>query len=465
MVDPGVLAAAATATVPGALVGLGAGLVPGLHANTVAHGLLAAPALALAPVAAAAGAASGDPGAMAAFAGFLFGMALGHAFSDDVPAVYLGAPDAETALSVLPGHRLLEAGLGQAAVRAAARGSLFGVLLCLPLVPVLAWLMGPPVNGYGAVRPFLPPVLLGLAAALVMTEHGSPAAEGLGRRDARLLAAGLLLASAALGELVMFRGLADGGFFPLGPPEIATGGPLLALFAGLFGVPTLVFSLAAAGRPLEEPPPERPDVIDGRDTRRFAALGTAAGALVGWLPGVGAAQATTLAFAAADRLRLRSVGRQGSPRDAATFLVAASAVGTANLLFNLVALTVLLRERSGVMVAVHEAAGPVVDGAAATDLLVGLLVGAVACLPLCYGGAVGAGRVAAGLYRRFGPRRMALVALAVIVGFVFVLEGTTGLFVLGLATALGLVPPAAGVKRVHLMGCVLLPVSLRLAGL
>ncbi|HEX9710119.1 MAG TPA: tripartite tricarboxylate transporter permease, partial [Candidatus Thermoplasmatota archaeon] len=124
MFDTAVVAAAAAAAVPGSLLGLGAGLVPGLHANTLAHALLAYPALALVPIAGGAGAATGSPEAMAAAAGFLFGMALGHAFTDDIPAVFLGAPDADTALSVLPGHRLLSAGLGEAAVRAAAHGSL-----------------------------------------------------------------------------------------------------------------------------------------------------------------------------------------------------------------------------------------------------------------------------------------------------------------------------------------------------
>jgi TctA family transporter len=58
--------------------------------------------------------------------------------------------------------------------------------------------------------------------------------------------------------------------------------------------------------------------------------------------------------------------------------------------------------------------------------------------------------------------RAALVGLTVVI---FVLEGPLGLFVAALATCIGLVPPVAGVRRVHLMGCVLLPVSLRIAGL
>jgi TctA family transporter len=46
---------------------------------------------------------------------------------------------------------------------------------------------------------------------------------------------------------------------------------------------------------------------------------------------------------------------------------------------------------------------------------------------------------------------------------IFLIEGTLGLLVAAMATSIGLIPPLAGVKRVHLMGCVLLPVSLRIA--
>jgi putative membrane protein len=391
VLDTAIVAAAATATVPGSLLGLVAGLVPGLHSNNLAHGFLAYPAIALVPVAGAAGAAMGSPEAMAAAAGLLFGMALGHAFSDDIPAIFLGAPDADTALSVLPGHRLLAAGLGSEAVRATARGSLLGVLFCLPFVPLLAGAMGPPLNGYDAIRPFFPVILFVLAGLLVLSERGSPGPHGLSRGRARLMGLGLLLASAALGDLVMFRGMPDIGYYPLGAPAVGSGGPLLALFAGLFGIPTLIFATVAPG----EPPAENAEVprapLNRRDTVSYAGMGTGAGALVGWLPGIGAAQATTIAFVVADAVRLRSPRNRGSNRDAASFLVAASAVGTANLVFNLVALSVLQRERSGVMVALDEVAGPLVAapgaGAAPTGLLVGLLVGAVACLPLCSTGA------------------------------------------------------------------------------
>ncbi len=56
----------------------------------------------------------------------IFAASTVHSFVDFVPSVFIGAPDPDEALSVLPGHRLLMEGRGMAAVRAAAVGSAVG---------------------------------------------------------------------------------------------------------------------------------------------------------------------------------------------------------------------------------------------------------------------------------------------------------------------------------------------------
>ncbi len=58
--------------------------------------------------------------------------------------------------------------------------------------------------------------------------------------------------------------------------------------------------------------------------------------------------------------------------------------------------------------------------------------------------------------------RTVLVVLAVMI---VLLAGAAGLMVATLATLLGLAPPLVGVKRVHLMGALVLPVVLLYLGL
>jgi putative membrane protein len=469
MLDPEALAAAMLGTMVGCAVGLMAGLVPGLHANNLSQALLGARPLFVASMAwvLAAGASAESGPALFASCGFLLGVALGHAFTDEIPAVFLGAPDPDTALSVLPGHRLLLAGLGGAAVRAAAVGSALGVLFSLPLVPVLAGLLGAPFNLYAAAERFVPLLLLCAAGVLVWGQAGRPEA-GLSRRRARAYSLGLLLVSGALGELVVFSGVVLPDLRIFRVAGVLAGGHMLSLFAGLFGLPTLLLAVAV-------PPPKSLEVgaesalrLPPRRLVASAALGTGAGAAVGWLPGVGASQAAVLATSVREGWRPRTRGRRGeaSPEDAAEFLVVQSAVASANLVFNLVALFSLLRVRSGTMAALADVGGGAVARwdslAAPPDLLVALLLGTALSLPLCLAGALVLGAACGRVYSRVPPRALAGAVFVGLVLLIVALEGVGGLLVAAPALLLGLVPPLAGVKRVHLMGAILLPVVIRL---
>jgi putative membrane protein len=167
------------------------------------------------------------------------------------------------------------------------------------------------------------------------------------------------------------------------------------------------------------------------------------------------------------RLRGAPARARDSPRDAADFILMQSAVGAANLVFNLVALFSLARARSGTMAAVTAVGGTAVDLWSAPmsppDLLTALLLGTLACLPLCYAGTRALGAASGAIYAKLPPRALAAAVFAGLTALVFVLEGPTGLAVAAAALCLGLVPPVAGIKRVHLMGAVLVPVALRLA--
>lgn len=109
----------------GAAVGIGcgavSGLVPGIHANTMAGVLLSLQALLLAWF---------DP---VVIASAMFSTLVTHTFLDNVPGTFLGIPDADTSLAVLPAHALCLEGRGEEAVRISALGSAVGVALSLPL--------------------------------------------------------------------------------------------------------------------------------------------------------------------------------------------------------------------------------------------------------------------------------------------------------------------------------------------
>jgi putative membrane protein len=107
----------------GYLLGIISGLLPGIHNNNFALALVAfAPFLAekgLAPF---------------YIAVIILSNAISQTFHDIIPSIFLGAPDGDTALTVLPGHRLLLDGAGAEAVRLSALGSAGSVVAAMIFV-------------------------------------------------------------------------------------------------------------------------------------------------------------------------------------------------------------------------------------------------------------------------------------------------------------------------------------------
>ncbi|MFB6125967.1 MAG: tripartite tricarboxylate transporter permease [Halolamina sp.] len=405
---PLVVASVGSAPVPtvvfacgGVALGVCTGLVPGLHANTMALLLAAvaptvpAPPLSLATAMVAAG--------------------VVHTCLDVVPALALGVPDPSMAVSALPGHRLVLAGRGREALRLSAMGSGAALLVAVPAaVPVTAIA----TRAYPLVRAHFAVVVAAVVGALLLTESTWR------RRGAGLCS---FAASGLLGAVAL--DVPTGG--------LAVGGPLPALFGGLFGAPILLDAVDGDGVPRQA------DAALGlsRAGVGWAALaGTVGGAAVGYLPGVSAGVAATLSLPATP----------GTDPDR-EYVVATSAANTATAVFALFALVALGTPRSGVLVAVDRVGAP--------HALVPLLAATT------FAGAVGVTLVAPLGDRvlravdRVDPTRLSVAALAGLIGLSALLTGAIGVAVFAAATVVGLLPVAAGGRRVYLMGVLLVPVA------
>ncbi|MDF1558466.1 MAG: tripartite tricarboxylate transporter permease, partial [ANME-2 cluster archaeon] len=175
--------------VVGFFLGVFSGLVPGIHTNTFAFIMAAfAPWLlewGLSPL---------------CIAATVVSTSLTHTFLNIIPSVFLGAPEADTSLAVLPGHKLLLDGFGAEAVRLSALGSagavLVSLVLLLPLSACFA-IMYPLVDRYVGW------ILLVVVLVLIYTEKGE-IIEGQGslvRLKYRAFAALLFIISGILGMM------------------------------------------------------------------------------------------------------------------------------------------------------------------------------------------------------------------------------------------------------------------------
>ncbi len=237
---------------------------------------------------------------------------------------------------------------------------------------------------------------------------------------------------------------------PLGGDSLV----LFPLFTGLFGLPTLILSMGNRGRlPPQDLGPAEP-LPDWRGTRGVL-TGAVAGASVSWIPGLGGTNATVVA-----QLLAGGEPKEEDPDADREFLYATGAANAATAVFTLATLFVILRARSGVAAAIDAVA----SGVPAWEplphvptLLAGVLLAVVASAALAYAATVRIARPFAVLAGRIRYGRLARgIALALALA-VFLATGPLGLLVLGTATGLGLVPPLVGVRRVHLMGCLLVP--------
>ena len=88
------------------------------------------------------------------------------------------------------------------------------------------------------------------------------------------------------------------------------------------------------------------------------------------------------------------------------------------------------------------------------------MVSALLAAGVAYPLTVGFSRLAATRIHRVRYDLVARGILALLVLLLLILAGAAGLMISVLAALLGLVPPKAGVKRVHLMGALIVPVVL-----
>jgi putative membrane protein len=384
----------------GVVLGTVSGCTPGIHSNTMAGILLGV-----------------HPALLILFGPSVFAAAvtatlITHTFLDAVPSTFLGVPDPDTAISVLPAHALCMKGLGEEAVRISALGSAAGSVFGLILFP-LFFILLPPLQPY--LDWWIGLLLLGVAGLLVV------------RSAAPEWAAAIFVASGLLGSFSMAYSYLSWQVLPEGSPL------LLPLLTGLFGLPILLKGVSGTI-------PEqsyRGIRMDRGEIFGSAAAGTIAGAVVGWMPGFSNATANAVLAS------FISYTRQGRG-----YILATSAANTANAFLGIAALYALSRARNGAMAAVATEELPQLFG-----ILLAGCIAAVAAYPLTLLAAKGSRYLA-----RLDIRRLNLSVVVLLVVLTALLTGPFGLFILLLATAIGSVPQLVSVQRVFCMGAIMVPI-------
>ena len=387
----------------GILLGIVAGLVPGLHINTIAAFFLASGNLfsAFSPI---------------ALASCLVAMAIVYSILSFIPSILLGAPDSENVLSVLPGHRMLLDGEAMEAIKITAAGGGIALLVVIGLSGIiLEWLPGL----MNLLKDKMFYLLLFVSCVGIAFERNK-------------FWAAVIFAIAGIFGLITLNGFENEVVFPA--------------LAGMFGISNLLFSL---NENIRIPEQIKSKITLGKmELIKNSLLGTIAGAVVGVLPGIGGAQATFLV-------------QQLNPKQGAKeFLVAHAAVNVSNTLFPLFVLATIGRTRSGIAVAIKELIG---QGGLWVLLGTALIAGIIGIVLHLKIGIYLAQKL--GDLKKESYRNLVLGVILFIVGSVFALNGLGGLLVLLTGTLIGILPIILGVRRAECMGYFVIPAIVYYAGI
>ena len=415
----------------GFVLGLISGLIPGIHTNNFALILLA-----LSPAIADLGFSNIHITAM------ILANAITHTFLNIIPSVYLGVPDADTALAVLPGHAMLLDGMGMAAIRLSALGSAGSIVVSLLIAAPLVLFFG---NYYDFMRENMGWILLMIVLLMILTESGRYV-EGQGslvHLKYKFYAAVVLLLSGILGAIAFENTDLMHPCFQFGSPSI-----LLSLLTGLFGASVLLISVLTKSVLPEQR--QHPLNLKSRWVLRGIAVGSIAGAVVAWLPGVSSGVATVLA-----RLAIRGDIEHHQTR-AMEFIVSVSGTNTSNAIFGLIALFIIGYPRSGAMVAVRDLVGETLDFHLVLLFLIVIVLVSIAA----YAATIFIGDHAPSVLAHFDYQKICMTILIGLVVMVILFNGVFGIAIFLAAVPIGMLPYYMGVKKSHAMGVLLLPVMM-----
>jgi len=358
----------------------------------------------------------------------------------------VGAPNEETALSILPAHRLLLKGQGYHALSLAVLGSIGAMLLCMALLIPMRFIIGPPLNLYTALRGIMVWVLLAVVAIMIATEKCR--IKELGNKGRLPAAAGMLFA--------LFVFLPSGAFgliiFDMTPQSpIGIPAPVLfPAFVGLFGLPTLIASLATRPViPTQSLEPLSLNAIDRKASCLSVVTGSLAGVFVSLIPGLTTATGTVIAMNARSR---------ASPEQT---IVTLSAVSSAASFFVVVVLFLTLRARSGVTIAISSLL-PAEQWSSVLlpPLLIYLLMFLILSGCVSYFTALSVGRWFAKNFSRIPYVPLVAFTILFIAALVVLFTGLLGCVIMGVATCIGFLPITWGVRRSQCMGVLLIPIIL-----
>ncbi len=379
----------------GILFGTTTGLIPGIHINLVGILLVSLSAtifFSINPI---------------YFVVFISSMAITHTFLDFIPSIFLGCPDTDTELSILPGHELLKKGQGYEAIILTAYGSLAAifilVLIAFPSILILS-------KTYSFLQKIIPYLLIAVSIFLIVLEKK------------KILAFFVFLLTGFLGWSVLnLNSLKE---------------PLLPLLAGLFGASMLIMTIQTKTT-IPEQKIAKPKIRNKILKPLIGAL--VASPFLSFLPGLGSGQAAI-------------IGNTISKTDGKGFLILLGATNTLVMGFSFVSLYIISRTRTGAAVAIQK-----IIGGLSPQILILILATVIISGILSFFLTIFLAKFFSQKINKINYTLLSSMTLFILGLVILLFSGIFGLIVLIVSTITGIYCISLGVRRTQMMGCLLIP--------
>ena len=377
----------------GILAGTLTGLAPGIHINLVAVIFLS-----IVPF----------TQNISFFLILITAMAITHTFIDFIPSVFLGAPDEDTALSILPGHELLLKGYGQHAIKLTLIGSLIAVIILLPLSLFFIFLI-PKI--YPFINRMLGWALIWIAVLLILNEKKS-------KIKALLI---FLLA----------------GFLGFASLNLQIKDPLLPMFSGLFGASAIIFSIK---QKTKIPPQKNEKIpITKKDLIRPAIASIIVSPVCALFPGLGSSQAGIIGSAIIGKL------------DRQQFLVLLGIINTLILSLSFVVLFIIQKNRTGIAAVISETVA--ISSPDLILIFITIFITTIFLIPLT----IFISKLFSKNITKINYSKLSCFVLFFITIIVIIFSGFLGFMVFIISTLLGLTCTEMEIRKGLLMGSLLIP--------
>lgn len=386
----------------GILLGVIAGLIPGLHPNTISFLLLSFSVFLNLDV--------------FYLAALLVGCEIANSFVGFIPSIFLSAPEEATALATLPGQKFLMAGRGYEAIVLATYGGIFSAFIIALLFPAF-------VIFIPKIYTLLKPVILVL---LILTVFHL-----LWTSKKNFLPAIAVFSFSAIFGLLIFQ-------LPLSSSQV-----LFPAFCGLFGLASL-FESSKAG---EIPEQEMDADFEESSRKKSSLISVFSGLSAGILPGVGSSQVTVMS---------QEIFRVKNLKD---FMISIGGITTAASIFSIIALWTLGNPRSGTSVALQ---GLSFDLSLGTLFLVFFMIIAAAGFSAIL--TLWLSRVFLRNIHRIKYSSLSKMIFALLIILIFATTGFLGLLVAATGFSIGVFCIKTNARRSLMMGALIVPTLLILAG-